>query len=354
MKTIAIIFGGQSSEYEVSCVSAANVVENIDKDKFKVIKLGITRDGKWWIFDGTTDEMRRNVWHTDYSKLRPAVISPCKAHHGVLALDGAKGTFEVIHIDAVFPVLHGKNGEDGTMQGLLALSGIPYVGCETCASAVSMDKAFTKMIASNAGVPVVPFVYAVRGEDSEKIAERAENEFEYPMFVKPANAGSSVGITKAYNRESLISGIKTAFENDKKLLIEPTVTGREIEVAVCGNAEPFASPCGEIVPHSEFYDYDTKYIDDCAECLAPAPVSEAESDAIRRSAVETYKALGCAGLSRVDFFLLPDGSHLLNEINTIPGFTPISMYPILMNLAGVGYAELISELITLAIERAEE
>lgn len=349
-KTVAIIFGGQSSEYEISCISAANVAENIDKALFDVIKIGITKDGKWWLFEGDTDSMRHNVWYMLTDQLRPAVISPCSAHHGVLALNGAEGTFEVINIDVAFPVMHGKNGEDGTMQGLLTLAGIPFVGCGTTASAAAMDKEFTKLIASSAGVPVVPFISARHTEEAQSIIARAEKEFSYPMFVKPANAGSSVGITKCADAGSLENGIKLAFGNDSKLLIEPAVAGREIEVAVCGNGSPVASVCGEIIPHSDFYDYETKYVDDCAECVAPANVTEEESDSIRASAVATFRALGCAGFSRVDFFLLPDGTHMLNEINTIPGFTPISMYPKLMGCTGVGYTELITELLTLAEE----
>ncbi|MBO4277706.1 MAG: D-alanine--D-alanine ligase [Clostridia bacterium] len=349
-KTVAIIFGGQSSEYEISCISAANVAENIDTSLFDLVKIGITKDGKWWLYEGDTDSMRHNVWYELTEKLRPAVLSPCSAHHGILALNGVTGSFEVLNIDVAFPVMHGRNGEDGTMQGLLTLSGIPFVGCGTAASAAAMDKEFTKIIASHAGVPVVPFVSAVNTESEAEIIARAEKEFSYPMFVKPANAGSSVGITKCGDAKSLEAGIKLAFENDGKLLIEPSVAGREIEVAVCGNESPIASVCGEIIPHSEFYDYETKYLDDCAECIAPANVRPAESDAIRASAIATFRALGCAGFARVDFFLLPDGRHMLNEINTIPGFTPISMYPKLMACVGVGYSELITRLITLATE----
>ena len=350
-KTVAVIFGGQSSEYEISCISAANVVENIDKKLFDTVKIGITKDGRWWLYEGDTDSMRANVWHEQRELLKPAVISPCSAHHGILLLDGAKGEFSVLNVDVVFPVLHGRNGEDGTMQGLLALSGIPFVGCDTAASAVSMDKEFTKIIAASAGVPVLPFISAVRGDGAAGIADRAEKEFGYPVFVKPANAGSSVGITKARDRASLLAGIKLAFENDFKLLIEPAASGREIEVAVCGNEHPVAPVCGEIIPHSDFYDYDTKYVDDRAECVAPANITEKESEEIRASAISTYRALGCSGLSRVDFFLLPDGSHVLNEINTIPGFTPISMYSKMMQCAGTGYGELITRLIDLAMER---
>ena len=346
-KTVAIIFGGESSEYEVSCVSAANVAENLDKDIYEALLVGITKDGKWWIFGGSADDLRNHIWQEKRALLTPAVISPCKAHHGILALDGANGSFEIIRVDIAFPVLHGKNGEDGTMQGLLELAGIPYVGCDTYASAVSMDKAATKTICSAAGIPVVPFISAYDGCDTEKLATESEEKYGYPVFVKPANAGSSVGITKAKNKDELLNGIKLAFEHDKKLLIEPNTVGREIEVAVCGNKKPFASVCGEIIPNSDFYDYETKYVNDKSVCLAPAPLDEKVAEEIRSLAVKVYIALGCSGLSRVDFFLTENGAFL-NEINTIPGFTPISMYPKMMACIGIEYSALITRLLNLA------
>ncbi|MBR4278610.1 MAG: D-alanine--D-alanine ligase, partial [Clostridia bacterium] len=345
-KTVAIIFGGESSEYEVSCVSAANVAENLDTELYVPILVGITKDGKWWIFRGSTDDLRNHVWQEKRALLSPAIISPCKAHHGILALDGANGSFEIIRVDVVFPVLHGKNGEDGTMQGLLELAGLPYVGCDTYSSAVSMDKAATKTICVNAGIPVVPFISAVKTDNIDELIAKSEEKYGYPVFVKPANAGSSVGITKAKNKEELKNGIELAFNHDRKLLIEPNTIGREIEVAVCGNDKPFASVCGEIVSNSDFYDYETKYIDNRAECIAPALIDDSISDEIRKYAVMVYKALDCTGLSRVDFFLTEDGA-LLNEINTIPGFTPISMYPKMMNCIGIGYGELITKLLSL-------
>ena len=346
-KTVAIIFGGESSEYDVSCVSAANVAENLDKELYEAVLVGITKDGKWWIFRGSTDEMRDKSWCEKRALLTPAVISPCKAHHGLLALDGANGSFEIIRIDVAFPVLHGKNGEDSTMQGLLTLAGIPFVGCDTYSSAVSMDKAATKTIAAAAGIPVVPFTAVARWADIEKTVEEVEKKYGYPMFVKPANAGSSVGVTKAKNREELLNGIKLAFEHDKKLLIEPNIVGREIEVAVCGNDWPIASVCGEIKPNSDFYDYETKYVDDCAECIAPAQELGEDALRIRSYAANTFRALGGSGFARVDFFYTEKGAFL-NEINTIPGFTPISMYPKLMKLVGYEYSALITKLLNLA------
>ena len=351
-KTVAIIFGGESSEYEVSCVSAANVAENLDGELFECVLVGITKDGKWWIFKGSTDDLRNHIWQEKRALLVPAVISPCKAHHGLIALDGASGSFELVHIDVAFPVLHGKNGEDGTMQGLLELAGIPYVGCDTYSSAVSMDKAATKTICANAGIPVVPFVSAVRSDRIDSLVATVEEKYDYPVFVKPANAGSSVGITKAKDRSELLQGIELAFKHDKKLLVEPNTVGREIEVAVCGNEKPFASVCGEVIANSDFYDYETKYVNDRSVCLAPAPMDESVSESIRALAVRVYKALGCSGLSRVDFFLTESGAFL-NEINTIPGFTPISMYPKMMACIGIEYKDLITRLLMLA-EGCEE
>ncbi len=346
-KTVAIIFGGESSEYDVSCVSAANVAENLNKDLYEAVLVGITRDGKWWVFGGSTDDMRNHIWQEKRALLTPAVISPCKAHHGIITFDGANGSFNIIHIDVVFPVLHGKNGEDGTMQGLLELSGIPYVGCDTCSSAVSMDKAATKTICAEAGIPVVPFITGVKNCNVDSLVKKCESRYSYPVFVKPANAGSSVGITKAKNREELLKGIDLAFQHDKKLLIEPNTVGREIEVAVCGNSKPFASVCGEIVPNSDFYDYETKYVSDSADCIAPADLSDEVANNIRTLALKVYNALGCSGFSRVDFFLTENGPYL-NEINTIPGFTPISMYPKLMDCIGISYSALITKLLCLA------
>ena len=346
-KTVAILFGGESSEHEVSCVSAANVAENLDTELYDAILVGITKDGKWWIFRGSTDDLRNHVWQDKRALLSPAVISPCKAHHGLLALDGASGSFEIIRVDVVFPVLHGKNGEDGTMQGLLELAGLPYVGCDTYSSAVSMDKAATKTVCADAGIPVVPFTAAYDTCDVEALIDSVEKKYSYPVFVKPANAGSSVGITKAKSNEELRNGIALAFEHDKKLLIEPNTVGREIEVAVCGNRRPFASVCGEIRPNSDFYDYETKYVNDKSECLAPAPLDEGVAEEIRTLAVKVYTALGCSGLSRVDFFLTENGAFL-NEINTIPGFTPISMYPKMMACIGIEYKDLITKLLQLA------
>ncbi|PKM62827.1 MAG: D-alanine--D-alanine ligase A [Firmicutes bacterium HGW-Firmicutes-21] len=352
-KHIAVLFGGMSSEHEVSCVSAACVIDNMDKSKYDVSKIGISKDGIWFLFEGDTDSMRSLAWSGETDKLRPAVISPCSVHHGFMVLDKPNKKYDIVRVDAVFPVLHGRNGEDGTMQGLLQIAGIPYVGCETYSSAVCMDKISTKLLCERENIPTVPFTYARNTSDFDINALVCEVEelFPYPVFVKPANAGSSVGITKATDRASLIKGIVAAFAFDRKVLIEKAVKGREIEVAVLGGDNPIVSVCGEIDPNSEFYDYDTKYVTDTAEYFIPARISPSQNGRIRQTALKVFKTLDCSGLARIDFFACEDGGFYLNEINTIPGFTPISMYSRLMENAGYSYSALIDKLIMLAIEK---
>jgi D-alanine-D-alanine ligase len=350
-KHIAVIFGGMSTEHEVSCVSAASVVDNMDKDKFEVSKIGITKDGVWFLFTGNTDSMRSHTWSHETENLRPAIISPCTVHHGFMVLDKPNQKYEIVRVDAVFPVLHGKNGEDGTMQGLLKVAGIPYVGSDTYASAVCMDKVTTKLLCEKENIPIVPFICARNTPDFDlgNLIVEAEERFGYPMFIKPANAGSSVGVTKVVDRHSFAEGVKTAFENDRKILIEKFVKGKEIEVAVLGNDSPIASVCGEIEPNSEFYDYNTKYINDTAEYFIPARIDNSLNAEISATAIKVYRTLDCSGLARVDFFVCEDGSFYLNEINTIPGFTPISMYSRMMEHAGYSYPALVEKLIELAL-----
>lgn len=352
-KHIAVIFGGMSTEHEVSCVSAASVVDNMDKDKFEISKIGITKEGVWFLFTGSTESMRTQKWSRETENLYPAILSPCTVHHGFMVLDKPNRKYEIVRVDAVFPVLHGRNGEDGTIQGLLKVAGIPFVGSDTYASAVCMDKVATKILCERENIPIVPFICAKNTPDFdlEKLTTEAEQRFGYPMFIKPANAGSSVGVTKAYDRASFAKGVKTAFENDRKILIEKAIKGKEIEVAVLGNDNPVASVCGEIDPNSEFYDYETKYINDTAEYFIPARIDNALNRKISDTAVRVFKTLDCKGFARVDFFACEDGSFYLNEINTIPGFTPISMYPSLMENAGYSYPALIDKLIDLALEQ---
>lgn len=348
-QTIGVIFGGASSEYEVSLMSAASVINNIDLERFDIIKLGICKDGRMFLYNGDIKSIENDSW--EKGDVTPCLLSHNPAHHGVLLLDG-KNT--VIRLDVVFPVLHGKNGEDGTIQGLLALAEIPFVGCDTLSSAVCMDKALTHILLSHAGISCTEWLsvkeYDYR-QNSDDFINQVSDALGFPCFVKPANAGSSVGISKAKTRDELIAAMELAFKNDGKVLCEKMVSGRELECAVLGNSAPIASCIGEILSCNDFYDYDAKYLAGKTITKAPAEIPDAVSDEIKEIAVKAYKALGCTGLSRIDFFLSDDGRILLNEVNTIPGFTSISMYSQLFAASGIPYGELVTKLIDFAIER---
>ncbi len=349
-KNVLIIFGGVSTEHEISCVSASFVFENTDSEKYNVYRMGITKSGTWWLYDGETAKMRDGSWENDTQNLRPAILSPCSAHHGLMVINKQTKTYEILHIDVCFPVLHGKNGEDGTMQGLLQLAGIPFVGPSAYSSAVCMDKVATKIICERKRIKTSPFIFARNNSelDMNRLIAEAEESFDYPMFVKPANSGSSVGISKVKNRTELIKGIELAFKNDSKILIEKAVIGKEIELAVlCANGQITVSVPGEIAPCADFYDYDTKYKNDTAKTFIPARISEKTAEKLTKTAKEVFCELDCNGLSRVDFFVNED-DIILNEINTIPGFTPISMYPTLMKNAGFEPKALIDALLASA------
>lgn len=352
--TTAVIFGGVTSEHEVSRVSAASVVDNMPDDRFEPVLIGITKDGRWLFYPGGTDAMRDGSWENCPGCV-PAVISPDRSVHGIVKLL-PDGTHETQRVDVAFPVMHGKNGEDGTIQGLLSLAGIPFVGCGVLSSAMCMDKAVTNMVLEACGVAHTPwdFITLSDADRLDEIMPRLEKKLGYPIFVKPANAGSSVGISKAHNRDELKAAIDLAFENDGKIVFEQTVVGKELECAVLGNgAELFASQVTEIIPRNEFYDYEAKYVSASVTEL-PAKIPQALADEIRDTAKRAYTALGCAGMSRVDFLYGEKEQKLmLNELNTIPGFTSISMYPQLMAASGVGYSELIGRLIDLATELGE-
>ncbi len=350
-KKVLVLFGGVSSEHDVSLKSASSVMKNIPTDKYDIVAMGITKDGKCYVFNGSPDLLPDGNWLNDASLLEPAVISCDRSHHGIIRLaDGAK----VEYIDVVFPVLHGKNGEDGTMQGLLEISGIPYVGCNTAASAICMDKAFTNAMADFHGIPQAKWTafdkYAYSGNKAALLASAAE-KLGFPIFVKPANAGSSVGISKAKNLAELEAACEKAFEHDTKVVLEEGIVGVEVECAVMGNSEPVASVVGEVVPCNEFYDYDAKYLANESELHIPARLSDDMLKAVQEAAVRAYRALGCTGFTRVDFFVCKNGSILLNEPNTIPGFTSISMYPKLFAASGVPYSELLDRLLQLATEK---
>lgn len=354
-KTVLVVFGGVSSEHEISLISARGVIGNMDPQRYDIRMMGITRDGKSYLYDGPVDLLEGDRW-MQHESITPAVISPSTAHHGVLKL--ADGRAEVVHVDVVFPVLHGKNGEDGTIQGLLDLSGIPYVGCGTAASAVCMDKELERSMADSAGIPQAKWMSLTRYDydhDPEAILDEAPARLGYPVFVKPARAGSSVGISKAATREELRGAVDKAFREDDKIILEETVDGLEVECAVLGNEEPVASVVGRIALSGELYDFEDKYVSNTSELKIPADIDDTLSTQVREMAVKAFQAFGCTGLSRVDFFIRRgDNAVLLNEPNTLPGFTPISMYPKLFECCGVPYGELITRLIELACERAEK
>ena len=348
---VCVLFGGISPEHEVSLRSAESVLNNMDKEKYNIFPIGITKEGNWILYGGTDySHLPDGTWQ-DHPENRHVAISPVRGQ-GLLSFEGDCVVRE--NIDVVFPVLHGENGEDGAMQGLLQMAGIPYVGPHVSASAVAMDKTLTKLVVDKAGVPQAAWelVLASRlGKHMTSILESLEQRFAYPMFVKPAGTGSSVGVSKAADRASLEQALCAAGKFDEKILVEEFIHGREIEVAVMGNEEPVASICGEIDSGADFYDYDAKYITDTSTAYIPARIPADVQEQIRREAVKVYKAIGCHGLSRVDFFATyADNRVVFNEINTLPGFTSISMYPKLFAASGVSYSQLIDNLLALAME----
>ena len=348
--TVAVIFGGQSSEHEVSRVSASTIISNLDPEKYYVIPVGITKDGKWMIYNGPVENIKNGEWEKFGT---PAVLSPDASQKGLLKTVGGK--VKLIPIDLAFPVLHGKYGEDGTIQGLFELAQIPYVGNGVLSSSISMDKAFTKIIAKNAKIPQAKYV-EVHSEDLKRIkttASKIEKKLGYPCFVKPANAGSSVGITQAHNKEELMEGLKVAAVHDSKIVVEEGIVGREIECAVLGNRGHVEASCvGEIFSAGEFYDYDAKYNNAESKTVVPAEISPEKQDEIRKMAVKVFNAVDGSGLARVDFFVENETENVIfNELNTLPGFTPISMYSMLWAACGKSTAELLDNLIELAIER---
>ncbi len=349
--SVCILFGGISPEHEVSLRSAESVLNNIDKEKYHVLPVGITREGQWILFGGDDYSLLPSGEWKHHPANHPCAISPVRGQ-GLLSFE--EGGVVRQHIDVVFPVLHGENGEDGAMQGLLQMAGIPYVGPHVAASAVSMDKTLTKLVADHAGVPQAAW-QLVRSSELENRMENTldllELRFRYPMFVKPAGTGSSVGVSKAADREALRKALHGAAKYDKKILVEEFIHGREVEVAVMGNDSPVASICGEIDSGADFYDYEAKYITDTSTAYIPARIPEDIQEIVRDSAVKIYSAIGCQGLSRVDFFVTFEENRVVfNEINTLPGFTSISMYPKLFAASGIPYSELIDQLIGLAME----
>lgn len=383
---VGILFGGRSGEHEVSLLSAASVLNAIDKEKYEVVPIGITKDGRWLTAEHAENLLQgklvlepRNLRAGDPETTTSAAVlargeavivppEPVHRHSGLVPFqtDAAmmrRASDRAINVDVIFPVLHGTFGEDGTIQGLLELADIPYVGAGVLGSAAGMDKDIMKSLFIAAGIPIVKHVTILRGaweKDPKKVQKLVESKLTYPVFVKPANLGSSVGISKAHNRKELGPAVEEAAKFDRKIVIEQGVGGkkekaREIECAVLGNDEPAASVPGEIVPGKEFYDYTAKYVDEGSQLIIPAKLTKAETKKVQELAVAAFQAVDCSGLARVDFLMDPKtGKIFLNEINTMPGFTAISMYPKLWGASGLAYADLIDRLIQLGIERHED
>lgn len=356
-KRIGVIFGGRSGEHDVSIMSAQSVLSALDPAKYDVVMIGITKKGHW-----LTGDVPRALITGDKEAASPATLLPEPRSATLLELQGKDselaGLASVAQIDVIFPVLHGPYGEDGTVQGLLELAGIPYVGAGVVGSAVGMDKAIFKAVMTSHGLPVLPWILVRKSEwesQSSDVIRKIENILDYPVFTKPANLGSSVGITKCLDHNSLKAGIVEAARYDRRIIVEQGIDARELEVSVLGNDSPTASVVGEIRPKRDFYDYVAKYVSDDSELIIPAEIDDVLSQSIRSMAIEAFIAMDCAGLGRVDFLLERDtGRIFLNEVNTIPGFTRISMYPKLWEASGLPYPELLDKLIALALERFEE
>ncbi len=338
-KRIAVLFGGRSGEHEVSIRSAASVISALDPSKYEVIPVAITQQGRW-------------LPPAESVALLPPDSRQSTSTDTAVTVSQEPGS--AAGVDVVFPVLHGTFGEDGTVQGFLELADVAYVGAGVLGSACGMDKDVMKRLFREAGLPTVEHVAVLRRDRRERIPE-LEQRFGYPLFVKPANLGSSVGISKAHDREELQNALDLAAQFDRKLVVERAVVGREIECSVLGNDDPKASLPGEVVPANEFYDYDAKYIDENSRLLIPAPLTAEQTREVQRLAVGAFRAVECCGLARVDSFLEDQtGKVLLNEINTMPGFTSISMYPKMWEASGLAYRDLIDQLIELALERQAE
>jgi D-alanine-D-alanine ligase len=383
---VGILFGGRSGEHEVSLLSAASVLNAIDKEKYEVVPIGITKDGRWLTAEHAENLLTgklviepRNLRAGDPENTTSAAVlargeavvvppEPVHRQRGLVPFQTdasmmRRASDRAINVDVIFPVLHGTFGEDGTIQGLLELADIPYVGAGVLGSAAGMDKDIMKSLFIAAGIPIVKHVTILRSaweNDPKKVQKQVESRLTYPVFVKPANLGSSVGISKAHNRKELGPAIEEAARFDRKIVIEQGVGGkkekaREIECSVIGNDEPTASVPGEIVPGKEFYDYTAKYVDEGSQLIIPAKLTKAETKKVQELAVAAFQAVDCSGLARVDFLMDPKTRKIfLNEINTMPGFTSISMYPKLWAASGLDYADLIDRLIQLGIERHED
>ena len=350
-QTIAVLFGGQSSEHIVSCMSAANVIEQIDKEAYELVLIGITAEGRW-LLTTSVDEIRTGVWNQGDTE---AVLLPDATKKSVLVTQN--GQSREIKVDVAFPVLHGLYGEDGTIQGLFELAGIPHVGCGVLASALAMDKLYTKVIVDRLGIRQARYVSVMELElrNMNEVVKKIETQLPYPVFVKPANAGSSRGVSKAENREELQYALIEASNHDRKLLVEEAIIGHEVECAVFGGGdyEVMASGVGEILAGAEFYDFNAKYFNEDSKTVIDPELPNGAAEIIRQNAIDIFKAIDGYGLSRVDFFVTEEGEVVFNEINTMPGFTAISMYPMLWEARGISKKELVEKLIRHGLRRKE-
>ena len=347
---VGVLFGGRSGEHEVSLASAASIIRGLDPQKYEAVPIGITKEGHWLAGAGA-QKMLPEILKAG----QRVAMSADPSDTALISLDGnPRGQ----KLDVIFPVIHGTFGEDGTMQGLLELAGLPFVGAGVLGSAIGMDKDVAKKLLQVAGIPVVPWIAVQRADwerNPKEIRRAVEKKFKYPVFVKPATLGSSVGMTKVHSRAELGPALDLAAEFAMKIMVERAVSGREIEVSVLGNHDPQASVPGEIVPHREFYDYTAKYLEDGTQLLIPAKLKKSEIKKVKAMAVTAFRALELSGMARVDFFIEKRGGKIfLNEVNTIPGFTSISMYPKLWEANGIPFRDLISKLIDLALEQQRE
>jgi len=351
---VGIIFGGKSAEHEVSLQSAKNIVDAIDKDRFDVTLLGIDKQGEWHVNDASNyliNAENPSLIALNRSNNQVALI-PGQTQHQLIETRSASALSQ---LDVIFPIVHGTLGEDGSLQGLLRMANIPFVGSGVLGSAVSMDKDVTKRLLRDAGLNVAPFVTMTRSNRARQTFEQVSQALGLPLFIKPANQGSSVGVSKVSDEAGFVLALDLAFDFDHKVLVESAIVGREIECAVLGNDNPQASVCGEVILHDEFYSYDTKYINEQGASVAvPADLPEEAHERIRAIALKAYEVLECRGMARVDVFLTAQGEVVINEINTLPGFTNISMYPKLWAASGLGYSDLISKLLELALEQHQQ
>lgn len=353
-KKVGVVFGGKSAEHEVSLQSAKNIVDAIDKDKYEVMLIGIDKEGKWHLNDQSSYLLNAE---------NPMLIQLNKSNEHVAIVPGDEDN-QLIHasksmplgqLDVIFPIVHGTLGEDGSLQGLFRTANLPYVGSNVLGSSVCMDKDIAKRLLNAADIKVAKGLVYKRSKKNEIDYNKAVEALGTPMFIKPANQGSSVGVSKVHTEDEFMQGIESAFEYDHKIIIEESIDGREIECSVLGNNEPKASLLGEILPNTEFYSYESKYIDEKgAELAIPADLTDEETKRMQAVAVKAFETLECGGLARVDFFLTKDGEIYVNEVNTLPGFTKISMYPKLWEISGISYPELINQLIELAIQRHKD